>query len=214
MAAWADLTWLCIDTETTGIDPLRDRIVELAAVVFQRGELARRMGMLVNPEMPIPAEATAIHGIRDEDVAGCPTLQQLQERFLRHVRAADVLVGYNWPFDAGFLKAGLGEAWSEAIADKPVLDALVVVRLDEVGRYWKGQGRHKLERAAAQLGLAWEGKAHRASSDCLMTCRVLWKLREHLPEDAQEAAHLIEQARDRQDRDFAAWQRSRGPVPA
>jgi DNA polymerase III epsilon subunit-like protein len=206
VAAWADLTWLCIDTETTGIDPSRDRIVELAAVVFHHGEPVRRMGMLVNPEMPIPEEATAIHGIRDEDVAGCPTLQQLQERFLRHVRAADVLVGYNWPFDAGFLKAGLGDAWSEAIAAKPVLDALVVVRLDDVGRYWKGPGRHRLERAAEQLGLAWEGKAHRASSDCMMTCRLLWRLRAHLPEDAVEAARKLDAERVKQEQAFAAWQ--------
>jgi len=203
---------LCIDTETTGIDPARDRIVELAAVVFQRGEVVRRMGMLVNPQMPIPAEATAIHGIRDEDVAGCPALLELQERFLRHVRAADVLVGYNWPFDAGFLHHALGEAWSEAIAGKPVLDALVVVRLDQVGRFWKGPGRHKLERAAEQLGIPWEGKSHRASSDCMMTCRVLWRLREHLPEDAQEAALKLQEARKKQEQDFAAWQKSRTPT--
>ena len=60
---------LFLDTETTGLGPA-DQVVEIAvldaegAVVFHS---------LVKPTVPIPAEATAIHGIRDEDVAGAPT---------------------------------------------------------------------------------------------------------------------------------------------
>jgi DNA polymerase-3 subunit epsilon len=167
--------------------------------------------MLLNPGIPIPAGATEVHGISDSDVAGCPSLQDVAERFLQHVRAAPVLVGYNWPFDAAFLHAALGSAWQQAIEGKPVLDALVVVRQDAVGRFWKGPGRHKLDAVARQLGIAWEGDAHRASSDCVMTCRVLWHLREHLPDDPQEAALQVLAAREQQDRDFRAWQARRGP---
>lgn len=206
MASWTQKSWLCIDTETTGLDPAKDRIVELAAVVFQQGQLVRRMGMLVHPGMPIPAEATAVHGIGDSDVAGCPSLHDIGERFLSHVREAEVLVGYNWPFDESFLRAGLGQAWVDAIAGKPILDALVVVRFDDVGRFWKGSGRHRLDAAAQQLGIEREGKAHRASSDCVLTCRLLWQLREHLPDDVDAAAELVASSRVRQDRDFNAWQ--------
>lgn len=204
------MTWLCIDTETTGVDPINDRIVELAAVRFERGEVVRRMGMLVNPGIPIPPEASAIHGIRDEDVACAPSLAELQDRFLGHVRAAQVLVGYNWPFDAAFLHTAFGDAWLEAISGKPVIDALVVVRFDDVGRFWKGPGRHKLDAVAQQLGVEREGKSHRASSDCVVTCRVLWRLREHLPADAQLASERVAAERERQDRDFQAWRRSSG----
>lgn len=205
MSDWSSMTWLCIDTETTGVDPIRDRVVELAAVQFRGGEVQRRMGMLIQPGVPIPEEATAVHGIRDEDVAGSPTLAQVQERFLAHVRAAEVLVGYNWPFDAAFLEAAMGEGWREAIEGKPVIDALVVVRFDQVGRYWKGAGRHKLESAARQLGVEWEGRAHRASADCVVTCRVLWKLREHLPSDPRQADALVRSERERQQKAFEAW---------
>lgn len=209
MASLREMTWLCIDSETTGLDPASDRVVELAAVEFRQGEVVRRMGMLIHPQMPIPAAATAIHGIGDEDVAGCPCLADVQQRFLRHVRAAEVLVGYNWPFDAGFLAAGFGQQWADAVADKPLLDALVVVRFDEVGRFWKGAGRHRLDAAAERLGIEREGRAHRASSDCVLTCRILWQLLDHLPDDAQLAAQHIAAARARQDRDLEAWRKSR-----
>jgi len=213
MTQWSHLPWLCIDTETTGIDPARDRIVELAAVQFRQDRVLRRMGMLLNPGMHIPEEATAVHGIHDDDVAGCPTLDQIADRFLRHVREADVLVGYNWPFDAAFLHQALGRRWLDAIAGKPIIDVLVVVRLDDVGRYWKGPGRHKLDAAARQLGIAREGKSHRASSDCVVTCRLLWKLRDHLPADAEQIVPFLDAERARQQRDFEAWKARDKPDP-
>jgi DNA polymerase-3 subunit epsilon len=209
VTSWHSMTWLCIDSETTGLDPKSDRLVELAAVEFRQGEVGRRMGMLLNPGMPIPAGASAVHGISDADVADCPPFEEVAERFLDHVSKAEVLVGYNWPFDAAFLETACGARWTEAIAGKPIIDALVLVRFDEVGRFWKGPGRHKLDAVAERLGVPREGKAHRASSDCVLTCRVLWQLREHLPEDAHQAAALIGSARDQQDRDFQAWRKAK-----
>ena len=69
-SAWAKSDWLVIDTETTGIDPTAARVVELAAVKFRNGEPTARHGMRLNPGIPIPNEATAIHKITDEDVRG------------------------------------------------------------------------------------------------------------------------------------------------
>jgi DNA polymerase III epsilon subunit family exonuclease len=209
MMQWADRKWLCIDSETTGIDPVNDRIVELGAVEFHQGQPLRRMGMLVQPGIAIPEQASAIHGIRDADVSGCPSLSDIADRFLTHVRSAEVLVGYNWPFDAAFLHAALGSAWLEAICDKPVIDVLVVVRLDSVGRYWKGTGRHRLDAVADQLDVPREGRSHRASSDCVLTCRILWKLRAYLPQDADGAVRLLAAERQRQERDFEAWKTSK-----
>ncbi|MBW2457975.1 MAG: 3'-5' exonuclease [Deltaproteobacteria bacterium] len=205
MTAWHEQTWLCIDSETTGLDPQEDRLVELAAIEFRGGQVLRRMGMLLNPGRPIPADATAVHGITDADVADCPSFDEVAERFLKHVRQAEVLVGYNWPFDAAFLAAATGERWEGAIAGKPIIDGLVLVRFDEVGRFWKGAGRHKLDAVAERLGIPREGQAHRASSDCVLTCRVLWQLREHLPDHPGEAAELIRSSGEQQERDFQAW---------
>jgi hypothetical protein len=65
------------DLETTGIDIARDRIVEISMVkVMPDGEEIVRTRR-INPGMPIPAEATAIHGITDEDVKDCPLFPQI-----------------------------------------------------------------------------------------------------------------------------------------
>lgn len=203
--AWSESDWLVIDTETTGVEPLTARVVELAAVSFRGGEPTARHGMLLDPGIPIPKEATAIHKITDGDVRGKPSLADVAVRFLGHVRAADVLVAYNWPFDAAFLAAGC-PGWDEAIAGKVVLDPLVVVRFDAVGRYWPGAGRHQLEGVYRRLvGDELPGATHRASTDALMAGRILWALRGNLPEDRHEASALIERERRRQSADYEAW---------
>ena len=92
-----------------------------------------------------------------------------------------------------------------ALKTKPILDPLVVVRLDSVGRYWKGKGRHKLDAVARRLGVKRDGNAHRASSDAKLTAMVLHELASHLPSDAHEAAEIVARARDEQDAQFQAW---------
>ena len=61
-----------IDVETTGFRPWADRIVEVACVLLDGCRVAGRWSTLVNPGMPIPAEATAVHGITDGMVAAAP----------------------------------------------------------------------------------------------------------------------------------------------
>jgi len=202
---WKESTWLCLDCETTGLVPGKDRIVEVGAVLYRNGDILRKECWLVNPGIPIPREASAVHGIRDEDVAGKPTVGQIAESFLSIVLGADVLVGYNWPFDASFFEAEFGEAWRETIKGKPVIDVLVIVRSDDVGRFWRGKGRHKLEAVAKRLRIEPVGDLHRASTDCALTLRLLDKLMCFLPDDGAEASALIEKRRKRQDADFQAW---------
>ena len=65
------------DLETTGVDTSKDRIVEISLVkVMPDGEQLVKTRR-INPEMPIPAEATAVHHITDEDVKDCPTFRQV-----------------------------------------------------------------------------------------------------------------------------------------
>lgn len=209
-STWMESEWLVIDTETTGVDPLTARVVELAAVKFRNGEPTARHGMLLDPGMPIPKEATAIHGITDADVRGQPSLAEVAARFLAHVRAADVLVAYNWPFDAAFLESGC-PGWDAAIVGKVVLDPLVVVRFDAVGRFWPGAGRHQLESVYRRIvDDEVPGHAHRASTDAVMAGRILWALRANLPADGREASAIIERERHRQRADYEAWKAKNG----
>ena len=65
------------DLETTGINVAKDRIVEISVLkVFPDGKEEKHT-WLVNPTIPIPAETTAVHGIKDEDVADKPTFKEL-----------------------------------------------------------------------------------------------------------------------------------------
>jgi len=197
-----------MDTETTGLEPESAQIIDIAAVTFRDGACVDTFEQLIQPDAPIPPESTEIHGITDEMVQGKPKFHEIAASLLERVQAADVLVAYNWPFDARFLAHEVGEsAWNKAIAGKCILDPLVVVRFDRVGRYWKGRGRHKLTEVCARLEIACSGAAHRARTDATMTGHVLWKLRSHLPEDGVEASQLIVAQRERQDAEYQAWRK-------
>ncbi|RKW04989.1 MAG: 3'-5' exonuclease, partial [Capnocytophaga sp.] len=82
------------DLETTGIDVSKDRIVEISILkVFPNGNRESKT-WLVNPTIPIPAQATAVHGITNEKVAGEPTFKELAKQVHNFIKDAD-LAGYN-----------------------------------------------------------------------------------------------------------------------
>ncbi len=82
------------DLETTGVDPARDRIVEMGFIkVLENGDREIKVRR-INPEMPIPREATAIHGISNEDVASEPTFAQVAKSLKAWIEGCD-LAGYN-----------------------------------------------------------------------------------------------------------------------
>ncbi len=77
------------DLETTGVDTSKDRIVEISLVkVMPNGEKIIKTRRL-NPEMPIPAEATAVHHITDEDVKDCPTFRQVAKSLAQFLEGCD-----------------------------------------------------------------------------------------------------------------------------
>src|SRR5699024_9192687 len=82
------------DLETTGVNVANDRIVEISILkIFPNGNKESHTWR-VNPEIPIPAEATAIHGISNEDVADEPTFKELAHRVYDFIKGCD-LGGYN-----------------------------------------------------------------------------------------------------------------------
>jgi len=82
------------DLETTGINISKDRIVEISVLkVFPNGKEESKT-WLVNPQMKIPAEVTAIHGISDEDVKGKPTFKELAKEINNLIKDSD-LGGFN-----------------------------------------------------------------------------------------------------------------------
>ena len=104
---------LCFfDLETTGTNITQDRIVEIAVLkLMPNGEIQEKHN-LVNPTIPIPAESSAIHGIKDDDVQNKPPFKELAKEYARFMEGAD-LSGFNvLKFDIPvlveeFLRAGV-----------------------------------------------------------------------------------------------------------
>lgn len=83
-----------LDLETTGIDATKDRIVEISMIkVLPSGEEQVKTRR-VNPQMPIPAGASAIHGIYDDDVKDCPAFGQMAKSLATWIEGCD-LAGFN-----------------------------------------------------------------------------------------------------------------------
>jgi DNA polymerase-3 subunit epsilon len=101
-----------VDIEGTGTKPDEDRIVEISVCILNP-DLSRTVHTRrVNPTIPIPPAATAIHGISDEDVAGLPTFSEVAGKLLLHLEGCDI-AGYNsnrYDFPllySEFLRAGI-----------------------------------------------------------------------------------------------------------
>lgn len=82
------------DLETTGINPASDRIVEISMLKVLPNGTEISKTYRVNPQMPIPAGSTEIHGISDEDVKDSPTFKMLAKEFVSIIEDADI-GGYN-----------------------------------------------------------------------------------------------------------------------
>ena len=82
------------DLETTGTNTVTDRIVEISYHKISPNGREETKTLRINPEMPIPPQATAVHGISDADVADCPTFKAVAKEIARDIEGCD-LAGYN-----------------------------------------------------------------------------------------------------------------------
>jgi len=82
------------DLETTGINIVSDRIVEISYLKINPNGEEESKTRLINPEMPIPIQATAIHGITDKDVKNSPTFKMIAKSLAAQIEGCD-LAGYN-----------------------------------------------------------------------------------------------------------------------
>jgi DNA polymerase III epsilon subunit-like protein len=156
-----------VDVETTGFDPVNDRIVEFACIVTEGGAERTRFATLVDPQRPIPAAVSAIHHITARHVASQPRLADIVPTIERLARDA-VVVAHNARFDLSFLPM---------LAGHPRICTLRLARhlVRGVANYTNQTLRYELAVDDPELDGAI---AHRALGDVLVTRRVFERLLE------------------------------------
>ncbi len=154
------------DCETTGTDVTEDEIVSLALIRLDRhGREESRYTVLVRPSRPIPAEATAVHGISDGDVEQAPRFAQVAAELLARLGDA-VFVAHNASFDLGMLHHALAR---EGIEYRPGATACTL----EAFRLLEPLAEnHRLQTICDRRGVVL-ADAHDAMSDVCATAALL-----------------------------------------
>lgn len=174
---------IIFDLETTGIDSAKDRIVEISLVKVMPDGTKDIKTRRINPEMPIPPESTAVHGISDDDVKDCPKFREIAKSLAAYIEGCD-FAGFNCnKFDLPVL----AEEFLRADVDIDLKRHKVI----DVQNIF-----HKLEQrtlvAAYKFYCQKElNNAHSAEADTLATYEVLLAQIERYPDDLKNDVEFL-----------------------
>lgn len=173
------------DTETTGLEPKTNRIVEAGAIRFDKQGIIARFNTLINPQMPMPKEASKINGITDLMLSDQPTASIAIPDFLRFI-GTSILVAHNAPFDVKFINSELHQLGLSPLKNT-IIDTLVFAR-----EIFPGLPKYSLQELAKRFGIN-AVDAHRAEDDARVCMELfllcLNRLRELKPEISIDDEH-------------------------
>jgi len=207
VARWRQVPLLGFDTETTGVDVRRDRVVS-AALVRRDPSGTHVRTWLVDPGVEIPEAAGAVHGLTTEHVrahgtAPGPALDEIADEIAAALRAGSALVAYNADFDLAVLDAELERHGLPSLGDRldgpvrPVLDPMVLDRMADPER----EGGRRLVDLCEHHDVT-TGLLHTADADALATLDVLERV---LAASPALLAATPQELHDRQRVAVAAW---------
>lgn len=165
------LCFSVFDTETTGLLPHKDDVVQLGAVRVLNGRIidGEQINQLVDPGRPIPPASTKVHKVTDAMVRGQPDIRAVSKRFHDFSRDA-VIVAHNAPFDMAFLHRqakATGVTWDHPILDTVLLSAVL----------FGASERHTLDALCERLNVTIPvALRHTALGDARATAEVLVKM--------------------------------------
>lgn len=162
----ANLPIVVFDFETTGIDPQKERIIEIGAVRFENRKEVARFSQLINPGKPLSQEIVDITGITDDMLTSAPSSSQVIPALHDFMRGA-VGVAHNAEFDANFL--------SHESSRLGIQCNYHIICTLKLSRALLKLQRYKLDFLAQHYGLTFESR-HRSIGDILVTAEVLWRM--------------------------------------
>jgi DNA polymerase-3 subunit epsilon len=168
-----------LDLETTGANPLHDRIIEIGLCEVADGQPDREWSTLVNPEKTFSPFIEQLTGIANGMVTDAPTFDEIAEELFDRL-AGKVLVAHNARFDYGFLK---NEFRRQGIAFQE--KTLCTVKLSRT--LFPEHRRHNLDALVERHGLGAQNR-HRALGDARLIREFVQKIRDELPAETVDRA--------------------------
>lgn len=159
--------WVVLDTETTGLSPFEDRIIEVAAVKYRAGEKTDAFVSLVNPGVSLPKNITTITGITDKDLKNAPQFSEIAQQLADFIGDLPV-VAHNAKFDADFIIAECARAGVN-------IDVKYINTVRMAKWCLPPQPDYKLASLIETFGLLDHSQEHRALSD-VEACENLYML--------------------------------------
>lgn len=189
--------WLAFDTETTGVDGSA-RIIEIAAVLFEDGEVVEIWEQLLCPKdidwgHVDVQRALAVNKIKVEDLDGKPTFEQIANELLDKFAAQMVWVAHNADFDLRMIRQELARLGDHPLPDSLVFDTMVLDH--RIHRTPITKGAHVLSSVAARWDITFE-ESHRASADATVCGKIFRQMvrKEALPPTAEHAQSFQKEA--------------------
>lgn len=159
-----------VDLETTGLDPVTDRIIEIALLIFKPGDSdATIQSALINPGGPVPSRITSLTGITNEMLSTAEPASVVLPRFFGYI-GQRTICSYNVKFDSQFLQ-------EEAARLGITLTNKVYCIMEAAQETYPGLPSYKLQSVCDSLGVTCDSPAHRASGDVERALRVLLAMR-------------------------------------
>ncbi|HEX2681654.1 MAG TPA: exonuclease domain-containing protein, partial [Candidatus Dormibacteraeota bacterium] len=158
--------YAALDLETTGLDPARDRVIEIGAVAFTPDSITSTLEQLVDPGRAVPDTVLRLTGIKPEELKGAASPESALRGLADFLRGRQP-VGHGARLDVEFLEAaGL---WN---ADQEILDTLDIARI-----LLPAAASHSLPLLSTEMGFT-QPRPHRALDDADATRQLLLRLRE------------------------------------
>lgn len=168
-----------VDIETNGLDHVRGRVIEVAAIRVEAGEVVQTFQSLIDPEANLPGYITNLTGITTNDLKGAPTFDVIADE-LSAVLAGAIFVAHNVRFDYSFLKQEFGRL---GVAFLPT--QLCTVKLSRA--LYPLEKGHKLQDLIQRHGLSFAAR-HRAYDDAAVLEQFIAHIRRQFPPEQVELA--------------------------